>query len=436
MFAKLAISAARTQQVLGARVAQGARVAPKLLAAAPQLPAPALRRLTLNAGQDVRAANRTQAMAAHPIPTARRRAAETVSALEETHPAQMFDMQRGFGQHHELPFHSPQKAEMLFGTGSQVHDPSALMAAKPAPAVSGTASTFPLASPSNSGARPVEASQLRSLKPDGTPQQSVYRPDDKTPRPVRLKQASPLDTASTGTDIHSKALQINPLQHIESAFMENDRHVALGTDTSSKIAAAYKLQGRVTFRGLPISIETAKGNYRHWTDAATGEAGKTRMRFAYGYIRRTKGLDGDHVDVFVGPNEKADSVYVIMTNKAPDFKEPDEEKCMLGFNTAAEAKDAFMVHYNKTGFFRSMKCLPFDEFEQRVFETFDGGRKKIAYDATDQFEDSPSSPDQALAPVAPYSARAPWGSTKSPRARIDESFGTYAASSPVMERGS
>lgn len=429
MFAKLAISAARTQQVLGARAAQGARVAPKLLSAAPQLPAPALRRLTLNAGQDVRAANRTQAMAAHPIPTARRRAAETVSALEETHPAQMFDMQRGFGQHHELPFHSPQKAEMLFGTGSQVHDPSALLSQK-APAVSGTATTHPL----------VETSQLRSLKPEGTPQQSVYRPDDKTPRPVRLKQASPLDTPSTGTDIHSKALQINPLQHIESAFMENDRHVALGTDTSSKIAAAYKLQGRVTFRGLPISIETAKGNYRHWTDAATGEAGKTRMRFAYGYIRRTKGLDGDHVDVFVGPNEKAESVYVIMTNKAPDFKEPDEEKCMLGFNTAAEAKDAFMVHYNKAGFFRSMKVLSFTEFSKRVFETFDGGRKKIAYDATNQFEDYSVSPEQVLAPVAPYSARAPWGSTKSPRARIDESFGMFpqenAQQTPVVERGS
>lgn len=413
MFAKLAISAALTQQVLGARAAQGARVAPKLLSAAPQLPAPALRRLTLNAGQDVRAANRTQAMAAHPIPTARRRAAETVSALEETHPAQMFDMQRGFGQHHELPFHSPQKAEMLFGTGSQVHDPSALLSVPP-PRASGTAPTLPLASPSSSGARPVE----------------------KTVASVRRKVATHPDTASTGTDTHSKALQINPLQHIESAFMENDRHVALGTDTSSKIAAAYKLQGRVTFRGLPISIETAKGNYRHWTDAATGEAGKTRMRFAYGYIRRTKGLDGDHVDVFVGPNEKADSVYVIMTNKAPDFKEPDEEKCMLGFNTAAEAKDAFMVHYNKTGFFRSMKVLSFTEFSKRVFETFDGGRKKIAYDATNQFEDYSVSPEQVLAPVAPYSARAPWGSTKSPRARIDESFGVYAPDSSVMERGS
>lgn len=415
MFEKLAISAALTQQVLGARAAQGARVAPKLLAAAPQLPAPALRRLTLNAGQDARAAGRAQALAAHPIPAARRAAAERVSALEETHPAQMFDMQRGFGQHHELPFHSPQKAEMLFGTGSQLHDPSALLSAPP-PRVSGTAPTLPLASPSSSGARPVE----------------------KTVASVRRKVATHPDTASTGTDIHSKALQINPLQHIESAFMENDRHVALGTDSSSKIAAAYKLQGRVTFRGLPISIETAKGNYRHWTDAATGEAGKTRMRFAYGYIRRTKGVDGDHVDVFVGPNEKAESVYVIMTNKAPDFKEPDEEKCMLGFNTAAEAKDAFMAHYNKTGFFRSMKVLPFAEFEKRVFETFDGSRKKVAYDASAQFDDSPPSPEQTLVPVAPYAARAPWGSSKSPRARIDESFGAYAEypSGATTERGS
>jgi hypothetical protein len=237
----------------------------------------------------------------------------------------------------------------------------------------------------------------------------------------------PLTSATGGSSGRTRAIPTNPLEQANGAFIEHDRHMGLEPDESSKIAAAYRLQGRLTFRGLPISIETAKGGYRHWTDAATGEPGKTKMRYPYGYIRRTKGLDGDHVDVFVGPDEKAPNVYVIMTNKAPDFKEPDEEKCMLGFRSATEAKDAFLVHYNKDRFFRNIKELPFEEFEKRVFQTFDGSRRKVAH-ALEGFDDVVGVNEKHRGLAQPAINRYIVGEPKSRQDRISESFGYHDAS--------
>jgi hypothetical protein len=102
------------------------------------------------------------------------------------------------------------------------------------------------------------------------------------------------------------------------------------------------------------------------------------MKYPYGYITKTKGMDGEEVDVFVGPNEQAPNVYVIMTNKAPSFSAPDEEKCMLGFVSAEEAKKAFHDHYSDERFFRAMRTVPYDQFVETVRR-----RKKVANEITD-----------------------------------------------------
>lgn len=440
MTVKVAISAALTGNVLAARAAQGARVAPKVLAAAPSLPQPALRRLALNAGDDVRQATRAQQMAAHPVPTARRRAAETVSRLEETHPERMFELNGGgkprFGRSHEMPLHSQEKADMLFGSGSALHDPSALMtpavpALSPPPPLHVGASDTP-----RSGVRPAagldDMTQPAAVRPAAPAAPDITRVSD---RPLQRQKVSseivsePLPTPATGGATgRLRAIPSNPLDQANGAFLEHDRHMGLEPDESSKIAAAYRLQGRITFRGLPISIETKKGGYRHWTDAATGEAGKTKMRYPYGYIRRTKGLDGDHVDVFVGPDEKAPSVYVIMTNKAPDFKEPDEEKCMLGFKSMTAAKEAFLAHYNKDSFFRNIKELPFEEFEKRVFQTFDGSRRKVASHALEGFDDAVGVSEKSRGLAPPAINRHIIGEAKDRQGRISESFGYHDVS--------
>ena len=137
------------------------------------------------------------------------------------------------------------------------------------------------------------------------------------------------------------------------------------------VEKAYKLQGRRTFQGFEVSIENRIGSVRHWHDPATGEDGKTRFAVPYGYIRRTEGLDGEHVDVFLGSDETAETVYVIHQMKAPDFTEIDEQKVMLGFPNALEARRAYRAHYIDPRFFGGMTPMSVEEFRRKVYATAD-----------------------------------------------------------------
>ena len=130
-----------------------------------------------------------------------------------------------------------------------------------------------------------------------------------------------------------------------------------------------KLHKRLKWNGLDISIENRKGSYREWYDPNAKEQGRTRMLCDYGYVRGSIGADGDHVDCYIGPDESAPNVYVVNQLKRPEFKSFDEQKCMLGFASAAEAKRAYLAHFNDPRFFGSMKAMPVEEFKRKVLDT-------------------------------------------------------------------
>lgn len=129
---------------------------------------------------------------------------------------------------------------------------------------------------------------------------------------------------------------------------------------------------RLTFRGLKISVETDKGQVRHWHNYATNERGETKMRYPYGYFEGTKASnvagDGMALDVYVGPNTDAESVYVISQHKAPDFERFDELKVMLGFESEKRARVAYLVHYNDERFIGAMDTYTFDEFKEKFIQ--------------------------------------------------------------------
>lgn len=167
----------------------------------------------------------------------------------------------------------------------------------------------------------------------------------------------------------AKQLYIDPIA-IEALFMSAIHHHDEEINKSvAELLKAYKLHGRCVFQGLPVSIENRKGSTRSWYDPHEKKAGTTKMKHAYGYIRGTKGTDGDHVDVYIGPDKNADTVFVVHQRKAPDFKEFDEDKCMLGFSSGKEAKDAYMAQYDKPGFFGGMTAMPMEEFKEKVLST-------------------------------------------------------------------
>ena len=137
----------------------------------------------------------------------------------------------------------------------------------------------------------------------------------------------------------------------------------------SDLRKARKLHNRIKFGGLDVSIENRKGSIRHWYDKATNTSGTTKMLYPYGYVRGSMGNDGDHVDVFIGPNENATHAFVIDQMRSPEFKEFDEQKVMLGFDDADKAKKAYLLHFDNEKFFGSMKVMPFAEFARKVLST-------------------------------------------------------------------
>jgi len=138
-----------------------------------------------------------------------------------------------------------------------------------------------------------------------------------------------------------------------------------------------RLHGRRRLDGAAFSIENRAGSKRHWQDA-DGHRGSTTMQHAYGYIRRSLGPDGDHVDCFLGPLAKegqveGTDVYVITTRKRPDFREVDEQKCMVGFPDAASARRAFLSHYDDPRFLGQIDRVSWEDFKAQAAETRHGG---------------------------------------------------------------
>lgn len=111
---------------------------------------------------------------------------------------------------------------------------------------------------------------------------------------------------------------------------------------AQKEAGNYK-KGHVTIDGLNISIENPKGSTRSGKDQDGNEWSNT-MSNDYGYIRKTEGADGDHVDVFLSDNPDEGKVYVIDQNVGGKF---DEHKVMYGFNSEQDAREAYLSNYEE-----------------------------------------------------------------------------------------
>ena len=129
--------------------------------------------------------------------------------------------------------------------------------------------------------------------------------------------------------------------------------------------SGHKLQGRTRLYGMDISIENKKGSYRSGTDK-DGHKWRTYMNYDYGYIRGTEGVDSDQVDIYIGPDKEAQKVYVIHQND-PVTHKYDEDKCMLCFSSAADAKKAYMKQYDRPGFYGSMTTMTIDQFKSFIF---------------------------------------------------------------------
>jgi hypothetical protein len=125
---------------------------------------------------------------------------------------------------------------------------------------------------------------------------------------------------------------------------EEEKKVDTNPTEAQKEAGNYK-KGHVRIGQFDVSIEQPKGSVRSGVDAS-GNKWETTMQNTYGYIRGTEGVDGDHIDVFLSDNPETGNVYVV-DQVNPETGEFDEHKVMYGFNSAEEAREAYLSNYSE-----------------------------------------------------------------------------------------
>jgi len=174
----------------------------------------------------------------------------------------------------------------------------------------------------------------------------------------------------------------------------------LPAPTEDQIKAGTYKKGHVSLHGLDITIENPKGSLRTGK-SADGRRWSTRIKDHYGYIKRTEGADGDHVDVFLGPNIESDRVYVVdqVNPKSGKF---DEHKVIMGAKTSKQALAIYKRNYAR-GWKGSRQITPMtlDEFKTWLKE---GDTTKAVKPL--KVDKAPPKPPVAKAPPAPPAPKA------------------------------
>nr|WP_322146759.1 LPD38 domain-containing protein [Aeromonas caviae] len=159
---------------------------------------------------------------------------------------------------------------------------------------------------------------------------------------------------------HTTSVTSEPVRQIEAARAE----VAPEPTEAQKEAGNYK-KGHLTLLGLDIALENPKGSTRSGTDQ-DGRPWQSTMPHDYGYIKRTQGADGDHVDVFIGDKPESEMVYVV-DQVDPKTGKFDEHKVMMGFADEQAARAGYLGNYEE-GWqgLGAIKAMPVDAFKRWV----------------------------------------------------------------------
>ncbi len=117
-----------------------------------------------------------------------------------------------------------------------------------------------------------------------------------------------------------------------------------GTNHGDRERGAYR-KGRVRIQGLVIAIENPRLTIRQGT-SPDGTYWSSILKWDYGEIQRTEGVDGDPVDVFIGPRPESEIVFVVdqIDQETGEF---DEHKVMLGWDNRREALEAYLENYQE-----------------------------------------------------------------------------------------
>lgn len=164
---------------------------------------------------------------------------------------------------------------------------------------------------------------------------------------------------STGEWVGKKpnAISIDENAHQAATSSQNNTP----EPTQAQIEAGNYKKGHIKVHGLDISIENPKGSERRGTDPNGKEWAHT-MSDHYGYIKRTKGADQEHIDTYVGKNPESENVFIVdqIDQGSGGF---DEHKVMLGFDSQEEATTAYQSNFDKGWKVGPIRTMNMEQFK-------------------------------------------------------------------------
>ena len=187
------------------------------------------------------------------------------------------------------------------------------------------------------------------------------------PAPVEPKERPPAKVEYDGAPSYTAGVQKKAVVEVTKRRTFTPPGKPANPTPAQAAAGNYKKKKIYPF-GLPVSVETAKGQKRRGVDS-DGQPWENISPADYGYIRRTNGADGEQIDVYVGPLRdirNAPLVYIV-NQQDPDTKKFDEHKAMIGFRSEEEALDAYTDGFSDGSGnqrIKSVEVMTVEEFRQ------------------------------------------------------------------------
>ena len=159
---------------------------------------------------------------------------------------------------------------------------------------------------------------------------------------ARAQEDESLNAYFSGEIKFQKVVRERFRDRLDSAIADTDTEPT----EAQKEAGNYR-KGHISFGGYDLTIENPAGSIRRGT-GSDGRPWEHQMQNTYGYILGKKGKDGDHLDMFINDDADLDSwngnVYVV-DQVDPKTGKFDEHKIMYGFDSEAEAREAYLSNY-------------------------------------------------------------------------------------------
>ena len=151
--------------------------------------------------------------------------------------------------------------------------------------------------------------------------------------------------------------QIDSNAHEAATSPQND----LPAPTQAQIEAGNYKKGHIKVQGLDIAVENPRGSTRSGK-RPDGTEWEHAMSDHYGYIKRTRGADSEHIDTYVGNNPDSNQVFIVdqVDQETGNF---DEHKVMLGFNSQEEATTAYKSNFDKGWKVGPIRTMDMEQFK-------------------------------------------------------------------------